>query len=293
MGSTKSFDHSVVGHYGLNRAGLHVARMAAADATFRARRLLCGAPLRDALTRDGIVVLPNFAEAPAFAALQQEVRAALALAEVRIPRPATSGRGFGSKRPFDGGFDRHDGAALNRFLFLEGAELAQTRRFVETRLAPLGARAIGCLPKPQKYAIQELTHFRDDSDIQKVMHRDTFHPAVKLWYFIDDVDIEDGPFVYVRGSHRMTAARARWEYTRSVAASHPRATSRSGSFRVTEAELEAMGYPPEESFPVAANTVVLANVCGFHRRGDVERDGARRVAIHASLRPTPFVPFPY
>ena len=48
-----------------------------------------------------------------------------------------------------------------------------------------------------------------------------------------------------------------------------------------------------ETFPVSANTLLVANVRGFHRRGLVTQERARRVAIHASLRPSAFVPIPY
>lgn len=290
---TKSFSHPLVGHPGLNRAGLHVARMATTDVAFAVRRLVSGAPFCDALTRDGIAVLPHFADAATFSEIQREVREALAETAERVPRPASRTRGFGPKIPFEGGFDRHDGAALNRFVHVDGPLLTRTHRFVVEKLAPLGARAVGERVKARKYAIQELLHYRDDDDLQKDTHRDTFQPALKLWYFIEDVRVEDGPFEYVRGSHRLTPARARWEYQHSVKASRPVASDRSGSFRITDDELRAMGLPLPEPFPVEANTVVIANVRGFHRRAAVQQEVARRVAIHASLRPTPFVPFPY
>lgn len=290
--STKSFSHPAVGHHGLNRAGLHIARMATTEVAFVVRRALSGAPWRDALTRDGIAVIPEFADDETFADMQQEVRSALAATAERVPRPASRTQGFGPKIPFEGGFDRHDGAALNRFVHLDTPLLSRTQRFVSEQLAPFGAQAVGARSRPAKYAIQELLHYRDDDDLQKNTHRDTFQPALKLWYFLEDVRLEDGPFEYVRGSHRLNAARARWEYQRSVEASRKNATDRSGSFRVTDAELLAMNYALPESFPVQANTVVIANVRGFHRRASIQVDLARRVAIHASLRPSPFVPIP-
>jgi hypothetical protein len=291
--TTKSFGHPAVGHQQLNRAGLHIARMATTGVVFSVRRALAGAPWRDALTHDGIAVLPHFADADTFSEMRREVRDVLAATAERVPRPVSRARGFGPKIPFDGGFDRHDGTALNRFVHLDTPLLSRTQRFVTERLAPFGAQAVGARPRPAKYAIQELLHSRDDADLQKDTHRDTFQPALKLWYFLEDVRVEDGPFEYVPGSHRLTASRVRWEYQRSVAASSPGATDRSGSFRVTDAELRAMNCGLPRSFPVEANTVVIANVRGFHRRAIVQADVARRVAIHASLRPSPFIPIPY
>ena len=44
-------------------------------------------------------------------------------------------------------------------------------------------------------------------DPQTDLHIDTFHPTVKAFYFLTDVADDEGPFVYVPGSHRLTDAR--------------------------------------------------------------------------------------
>ena len=49
----------------------------------------------------------------------------------------------------------------------------------------------------QNTFFQRLQHVPDDNDEQKVIHSDTFFPAIKYWYFPEDVMEADGPFHYV------------------------------------------------------------------------------------------------
>ncbi|MDQ7047581.1 MAG: hypothetical protein Q9M39_08140 [Sulfurovum sp.] len=49
-------------------------------------------------------------------------------------------------------------------------------------------------------------------DPQKTLHRDTFHPTMKYWFFLQDVGEDIAPFTYVEGSNRLTWKRLKWEY---------------------------------------------------------------------------------
>jgi hypothetical protein len=66
------------------------------------------------------------------------------------------------------------------------------------RLSLLTFALFGQFNWKSKYYIYELRH-GDESinpDIQKQIHKDTFHHTYKLWYFIDEVTDEQGPFAY-------------------------------------------------------------------------------------------------
>jgi hypothetical protein len=54
-------------------------------------------------------------------------------------------------------------------------------------------------------------------DPQTALHSDISYPSMKAWLYLTDVALEDGPFVYVPGSHRATPARLAWERTKSLA----------------------------------------------------------------------------
>lgn len=99
------------------------------------------------------------------------------------------------------------------------------------------------------------------------------------------------PFVYVPDSHLTTPARRGWKLHRSrKAADEDRLTGR-GSFRIVSNELEALGYPLPKSFPVARNTLIVANTPGFPARRLIAVPSLRP-EIWDHLRASPFVALP-
>jgi hypothetical protein len=128
-------------------------------------------------------------------------------------------------------------------------------------------------------------------DPQTNLHLDTFHPTVKAFYFLTDVAEDEGPFVFVPGSHRLTPGRLAWESELSVraAASEDRLLAR-GSFRATTEEIAKMGFGPPRAFAVPAHTLVVADTGGFHARGFSARPTVR-VEIWTYGRRNPFLPW--
>ena len=123
------------------------------------------------------------------------------------------------------------------------------------------------------------------------LHSDTFQSTAKAWLYLEDVDVEDGPFVYVPGSHRMTPERLAWERAQSIDAAHAaNGIHANGSFRVTADALAAMGFPPPKPLPAKANTLIVADTRGFHARGKSAWPSVRP-AIYATLRGNPFMPW--
>jgi hypothetical protein len=128
-------------------------------------------------------------------------------------------------------------------------------------------------------------------DPQLQLHSDTFHPSLKAWLFLTDVEMDGRPLTYVAGSHRLTGARIEWERRKSieVMATGDRLSQR-GSFRVSEEELPSLGLPAPTHFVVPANTLVVVDTCGFHARADSTRPTVR-VELWAYCRRTPFLPW--
>jgi hypothetical protein len=295
--SEKSFSHPVIGQPLLNTAGLHLLRMKTSDASVALRRQRSlrwasaeAAAVYATLRRDGIALCHDLLPAAAFQALAGEIRARLGELEQQRPLPTDADVGFGPKRAFPGGFDRFDGGSLNRFVVIDPAYTPEAAAWVRSQRV-LGLCEISSTLRPpsSKFWIQQLVQAGDAGpfDIQKELHRDTFHAAYKLWYFLDDVQPEHGPFEYVVGSQRMTRRRLSWEYAQSRKARSLDAESQNGSFRISEQTLAELGLPAARGFPVPANTLLIADVRGFHRRGHAVA-GAVRNAIHVNLRPHPF-----
>jgi hypothetical protein len=63
-----------------------------------------------------------------------------------------------------------------------------------------------------------------------------------------------------------------------------------GSIRISEAEIRRLGYPAPRKLPVAANTLIVADTSGIHRRSTTDRQSAR-VSIWAYSRSNPFLPW--
>ena len=127
-----------------------------------------------------------------------------------------------------------------------------------------------------------------DGDHQKYAHVDTFFPAVKWWWFPDEVKLEHGPFHYAKGSCYPTDTYLDWIFHESmniVEGKYEKWKGKDhmeGSYRASEEELIAMNFNLEP-ITVKANTLVIANVAGFHSRGEVETEYTRN-AIHGSIR---------
>ena len=116
------------------------------------------------------------------------------------------------------------------------------------------------------------------------LHADVHYPSAKAWLFLNDIDEENGAFVYAKGSHKMGLGRLLYEYGTSVRVAKAvrngtmGTTVPSGVVRSpTARQLARMGIT-ETTLGGKANTLVIANVGGFHRRGEFV-EGRRREQI--------------
>ncbi|MGH7046665.1 MAG: phytanoyl-CoA dioxygenase family protein [Stellaceae bacterium] len=274
----KSFrDNPIIGSPTLNRQGLHVARMRLACRMAERRRQKLAALVshsdRATFDRDGFVVRRDFLPQQVFAALQQQVA------------------GFaGSAR------QQGQGDAITRRIALDHRALSRlpaVRALVESPEWLGLVRYVGSFRlEPVVYLQTIFSQARSaPPDPQTRLHADTFHPTVKAWFFLTDVDENEGPFIYVRGSHRPTRRRLAWERQMSrTAADSPDFQSSRGSLRVPAAMLGRLGFGEPEVFAVPANTLVVADTMGFHARGVSARPSAR-VEIWAYGRRNPFLPW--
>ncbi len=275
----KSFERNLlIGSRSLNQWGLHATRVAVAHrlGSIRRRRLACliSATDREAFDRDGFVLRRNFLPQGEFAALVAEIKA------YRGPlREITEGDTIVHK------------IALSRSTLARLPALGALLRSRDWRglIRYAGSRNA----EPVVWVQSILRHACPGSpDPQTLLHADTFHPTVKAWLFLTDVAEDAGPFVYVPGSHRLTAQRLAWERRMSLSARRSaNAETRQGSFRIDAAELSALGLAPPRAFAVPANALVVADTFGFHARGP-SAHSSLRVEIWAYGRRSPFFPWP-
>ena len=274
----KSFrDNRVIGSPALNRLGLHVRRTKLAHeiAWRRRRRLehLVSAEDRIAFTRDGFVLKRDYLGSDEFARLKRAVLALEAPAREMV-----------------------QGDTITRRIALDGDALTRLPmvRALFNRSDWRGLmRYVGSFDQEPLYYIQTiLSHVKDAApDPQTNLHADTFHPSIKAWLFLTDVVPDEGPFVYVPGSHLMTGKRLAWEQEMSMrAAENADRYSARGSFRIRPEQLAQLGLGAPQAFAVPANTLVVADTVGFHARGLSARP-SKRVEIWAFGRRNPFLPW--
>ncbi len=269
----------VIGSRRLNERGLHTARVRIAHrlATTRRRRLASRLPAEDrqVLDRDGFIVKRDFLPPGLFAELVAEVRALRAPAREML-----------------------EGDTITRHIALDPSVLRQVpaaRRLIDMPLyRDLIFYAGAAAAAPMIYIQTILSGARDGPpDPQTDLHTDTFHPTVKAWLFLSDVDAEAMPFVYVPGSHRLTPQRLAWERRMSIAAStadNYRQPDQRLIRSISPETIAALGLPPPQAIPVPANTLVVADTYGFHARG-ASILPTLRVEIWAFGRRNPFLPW--
>jgi hypothetical protein len=276
----KSFaDNPIIGSAALNRRGLHVRRVVLAHrlAAMRRGKLVTRISADDhaVFERDGFLIKPDFLPAELFQELLAEVK---------------SHRGPGR--------ETLQGDTVTRRIALDPPALEKlpaVRKVIELPEFQGITRYVNSFDvEPMFYLQTILTHVRNGPpDPQLKLHTDAFQPSVKAWLFLTDVEERAAPFMFVPGSHRPTEARLKWERAMSIAvSSEGERLSRRGSFRIDPSELAALDLPPPKAIAVKANTLVVADMYGFHARG-ISDLPAMRVEIWAYGRHSPFVPWSF
>jgi len=279
----KSFKKNLfLGNYWLNFLGLHVVRVSVAHLMWRFRLLILSplvtSHLRRQFIRDGVIVLKDVLEPKAYRALREAVL-----------------KYSGRKQQF------FEGATRVERIYMPQSDLFSTSKFGLLGNSRLFKDLMRWTSSKNRYPIsyvENLTnHCGDGSapDPQRDVHSDSFHPCVKGWFYLDGADENNGPFCYVRGSNRLTWKRVKWEWRQSLLASRRSTTATEGrywdgSFRVTPEDLDAMGLRLEP-IDVPENSLVIANVFGFHCRGEALAP-SNRLTLWFQMRDNPFNPIP-
>lgn len=218
------------------------------------------------LATDGIVLIPDYLSAAEFDALRSEFEQFVA-APANYTEELISGAIY--QRAFVSDLDPTRFPELHRFardpLLLQLAQANQGQRLQQSDLYV------------HVHRVRTAPGGRDQN---QEAHTDTFHATTKGWLYLHDVAADDGCLWYARGSHRIGRRRLRFEYAKSLCGRG------AGSWRLEAGDADVLGIHLEP-VPVRANTLVIANTCGFHRRGDTTTDGFRDT-IHFSARVSPF-----
>lgn len=278
FGFAKSFEsHSIVGNKTFNELGLHRFRVERAAMLAQKRRQKLAKVLTsdevEQFQNNGFILKENFLPEDEFLQLSKE------LLETPLETRETL-----------------QGDTVTRRMALDGETLKQlpaTEKLLNNKKwQGLLNYVASSKVQPMYYVQVILSQVRKSRpDPQTSLHSDTFHSSVKAWLFLTDVAEDEGPFVYVSGSHVVNEKRLDWEYLQSVQMNEKsNALSRRGSLRINQNELEVLGYGQPQAFSVKKNTLVIADTYGFHARGPSVRPSTR-IELWAYGRRSPFLPW--
>lgn len=275
---SKSFEaNSVLGNSRLNQLGLHRFRVQFAAQMAAQRRSKLAKFIHPAdvenFQKNGFIFRENFLAAEEFSQLKQEL-----LTTPLETRETLQGDTVTRRMALDGTTLKHMPVTRQ---FLHSAKWRNLLNYVASFKV-----------QPISYLQVIFSHVRKaKADPQTNLHSDTFHPSAKAWLFLEDVAEDEGPFVYVPGSHLLNPARLNWEQQKSEAiTAKTDVMTRRGSFRVSESEILELGYAKPQAFAVKANTLVIADTYGFHARAKSLKPSVR-IELWAYARRNPFVPW--
>lgn len=247
-----------------NALGLQAVRMAGYQARRAWRRRRATGRHADELRERGITVIHDFLSPGQWAAFQAE-----------LPRMRAEAYLESEARPRAWQYEVHktgrDGLVYRSEVFtrpfLEGSglyDLAQTVVGHKVHAPPTISLMI------HSYAKEDLG--KPMLDFQDHPHVDVQYPTMKAVLYITDTDARNGAFEYAPGSHRMTWARFKEEQRHTVRAA---AAKRRGENHLARLGLEAFPGEPIRPIEAPANSLVVFNAMGLHRRGDFQDDRVR------------------
>lgn len=266
-----------------NRLGLQVYRTMGKHFAWLLRKKRVNSEIKTALEvleRDGVLAIPDFLHLEQYQLVKEEFE--------KLEPELT----FGPFRETTGG--RIDVANLK--LRESDKNFPSIRQFLQSHplLLALASAAIRrTISSPPQVAVSVYRRNDpavEDNDIENVLHADLHAPTIKAFYYLNEINESNGAFVYAKGSHKFSLNRLRHEYDISVRAarlerngvSQPSSliAERGPNKRpmVSDTLKERMAIK-ETSLCGRANTLVVTNNMGFHRRGEFTGDAPRKTIL--------------
>jgi hypothetical protein len=186
-------------------------------------------------------------------------------------------------------------------------DLSQNKEFVD--LVKM------CLATPENLGYhpslgsEHVIHYSNDDQVN--LHSDIFHPNLKIWLYINDCNLENGPYSFVFGSHKKTPKMLEFIHKHGLiwneGPSHPEffkynaSPTAIGSPRILRSEncdnnnmeqvnqeLSKLDLPPVTVIEAKQNTIIFTDTTGFHARG-YAASGAERYSLRNAFRINPFM----
>ena len=265
-----------------NRLGVPVFRTLIADMLIRFRRFKNCRPKDDfenQLIKNGIVVIPNFLPDEEFKELKNEFDNNISSSEnVETVRK-------GSMKINIREVNKNDYEKLPAM-----KKFARNKQLI--RLISVG-EGIKVVDELKKFNLEK-TIFGDpdkDADNNVPFHSDIHFHSHKVLFYMSDVTEEGGPFIYCKNSHLNNIDRLWFEFKRGQLKDAHIEGWRVQQHLDKKFFNDYFNKLKDQEYKVAcpANTLVIANVHGFHKRGE-SISGVERSLIRISRRYNPLGP---
>jgi hypothetical protein len=284
------FTHKVppyhIGHVIENRLGLQVARVVGRRICWNLRRSQLTADVAEylnVLERDGILVLSDFLPNEVFSGIREEFESS---------RPYLTFKKF--RNIADGSLEAAAHSVNDRGRFPYVGEYLRDNPLILKIVSAVLRRKVTS-PPPARFEVYRKVDSPEadslvDNDIENILHADLHIPTVKVFYYLSDVNESNGAFVYAKGSHKLTVGRLKHEYDMSVRT----AKIRKGHDDIPDALLAVRGPIRRNILSDArkrelniaetqvcgkANTLIITNNIGFHRRGEFSGTSTRETVV--------------
>jgi hypothetical protein len=266
-----------------NRLGLQVFRMLSKHLAWSLRSVSVAREFAghlEILERDGVTQINDFLTPEVFAQVKTEMMNAAENMTFNPTRGESSGRLHVASLRIS--TQLHNFPATGQFL----AENSLIKN-----LACVAARRPLKVEPTVTFEIYRLADAsQPDNDVENILHSDLHCPTIKAFYYLNDVDETNGAFVYAKGSHRLTLNRLRHEYDISIRTAKLRRGDQDipdhlianrGPHRrnIISPENRQRMRVAETQFCIPANTLVITNNMGFHRRGEFTGSRDRQAII--------------
>ncbi len=260
-----------------NRLGLQFLRIAAMNTSFRMRRRTVDEDIRpwvEQFGRDGVLVIENFLPADTFARIKEDVDKAY---EAGL---------FRSDEEDDVlvetlNVTKHHKKVPDLWELANGVDMLNRLGAAVARLQAIERMQVDVNYMSKRPEAPPPDKLRGNN----LLHSDVHYPSPKAWLYLNEIDEANGALVYAKGSHKMTPARLAHDYDVSVRIAKAK---REGTLYTAEPVCQTR-FPTEKQWrsmglveTVAAgppNTIVFADVMGFHRRGEFDDSGRRREQV--------------
>lgn len=261
-----------------NKIGVPVIRTILSNLAVNLRRVKNCRPKtvhEKKLLSNGIVVIPNFLPDDEFQDLKKEFNQIISKKNINISNIGSTNVLFSSLKKND--YSKYE--AIKKF--------SKNKKLIRLICVAEGMKLFDEI----KTLIFEKTNFGNpekDTDPNKLFHADVHFHSHKVLYYIEDVSNDNGPFAYCKKSHQNSLERLYFELRRGQLRD-----GHINSWRIINHQQKNFfkNYynklmKNKIDITGKANTLIITNVHGFHRRGDGVQ-GKSRSLIRIPFRHNP------